>query len=189
MRWIRHSSLEGTHAFLSASSHSWLNYSDEKLVQSYYSYLAKERGTRLHALAAELINERIKLPENNTTFNMYVNDAIGFKLDTEVLLYFSEYCYGTADSIRYDEKNRFLRIHDLKTGTIPASMDQLLIYSAIFFLEYDIDVKSTDVELRIYQNDDVLISNPSIDEIFPVMDKIISSDKVLQNLRKDYNDE
>ena len=185
MKWIRHSNLEGTHSFLSASSHSWLNYDDDKLVQSYYNYIAKQRGTELHALASELIDKRIKLPDIRKTFNMYVNDAIGFKLDTEVLLYYSEFCYGTADAIRYDERKNFLRIHDLKTGVVKASMDQLLIYSALFFLEYDIDAKKTDVELRLYQNDDILVANPGIDDILPVMDKIVSSDKVLQKIREE----
>ena len=189
MKWMQHSSLEGTHAFLSASNHSWLNYDDEKLVQSYYSYLAKLRGTELHALAADLIKHKVKLERNTRTFNMYVNDAVGFKMDPEVLLYYSPYCYGTADAIKYEDKNHFLRIHDLKTGTIPASMDQLLIYSALFFLEYDIDAHKTDVELRIYQNNDISIFTPGIDDIIPVMDKIITSNKVLEQLREDEENE
>lgn len=185
MRWMQHSSLEGTHAFLSASSHSWLNYDDEKLVKSYYSYLAKARGTELHAVAADLIKHKIKLEPNNKTFNMYVNDAIGYKLDPEVLLYYSPFCYGTADTIRYDADKKFLRIHDLKTGNIPASIDQLMIYAALFFLEYDISVHETEMELRIYQNDDIMIARPGIDDIIPVMDKIVSSNKVLEQLRED----
>lgn len=185
MRWIKYSRLEGSHALLSPSSHSWLNYSDEKLAQFYYSQKAKEKGTRLHELAAQLINERIKLPDKPTTFNMYVNDAIGFKLEPEKQLYYSDYCYGTADAIRYYENNKFLRIHDLKTGLTPASMDQLMIYAAIFFLQYDIDVKETSVELRIYQNDDIIQHNPEMDELYPIMDKIVSSDKLLQSLERD----
>lgn len=185
MRWMRHSNLEGTHAFLSASTHSWLNYDDEKLVKSYYSYLAKARGTELHEVAADLIKHKIKLEANKKTFNMYVNDAIGYKLDPEVLLYYSPFCYGTADAIRYDADKKFLRIHDLKTGTVPASMDQLLIYAALFFLEYDISVHETEMELRIYQNDDIMIARPGIDDIIPVMDKIVSSNKVLEQLRED----
>lgn len=189
MKWIKHSSLEGTHAFLSASGHSWLNYDDEKLVKTYYSYLAKLRGTELHEIAADLIRHKIKLEPNGKTFNMYVNDAIGFKMDPEVVLYYSPFCYGTADAIRYDPNKKFLRIHDLKTGNVPASMDQLLIYAGLFFLEYDIEVRETDVELRLYQNDDILIANPGIDNIIPVMDKIVSSNKVLEQLREDESNE
>ena len=189
MKWIKHSSLEGTHAFLSASSHSWLNYDDDKLVKSYYSYMAKLRGTELHELAAVMIKHKVKAERNTKTFNMYVNDAIGFKMEPEVLLYYSPFCYGTADAIRYDDNEHFLRIHDLKTGTVPASMDQLLIYAALFFLEYDIDPHKTDVELRLYQNDDFLIAHPGIDDIIPVMDKIVSSNKVLEQLREDESNE
>lgn len=185
MRWNNHFQLEGQHAFLSASKHSWLNYDDEKLVSSYFNFLATQRGTELHAIAADLIAHKIKVKETHKTFNMYVNDAIGFRLEPEKVLFYSDNCFGTADAIRYDERNHFLRIHDLKTGVTPASMDQLYIYAGLFFLEYDIDVKSTEIELRIYQNDDILISNPGLDEIVPVMDKIISSDKIIEQIKRE----
>ena len=80
MRWMRHSNLEGSHAFLGASKLSWLNYDDDKIVESYYSFLATQRGTKLHEIAAQLIEQKILLPKTTQTFNMYVNDAIGFNL-------------------------------------------------------------------------------------------------------------
>ena len=139
MRWNRHSRLEGQHAFLGASKHSWINYDEEKLTEAYYSYLASQRGTKLHAIAAELIANRIKLPPTNATFNKYVNDAIGFRMKPEQPLYFSDNCFGTADAIAYSEDEQFLRIHDLKTGITPVAdkygnLPQLEIYAALFFL-------------------------------------------------------
>lgn len=186
MRWMRHSNLEGSHAFLGASKYSWLNYDDDKIVESYYSFLATQRGTRLHELAAKLIEEKVTLPKTTQTFNMYVNDAIGFRLRPEQVLYFSDNCYGTADAIGFDEKEYFLRIHDLKTGVTPASIHQLEIYAALFFLEYDIPVNEVDMELRIYQNDDILIENPTIEDIAPIMDKIVTFDKIIEQIKKEY---
>ena len=190
MRWNRHSRLEGQHAFLSASKHSWINYDEEKLTEAYYSYLASQRGTKLHAIAAELIANRIKLPATNATFNKYVNDAIGFRMKPEQPLYFSDNCFGTADAIAYSEDEQFLRIHDLKTGITPVTdkygnLPQLEIYAALFFLEYDLDLNETDIELRVYQNDDIIISNPGIDRIAPIMDKIVAYDKIIDQIKRE----
>ena len=35
------------------------------------------------------------------------------------------------------------------------------------------------MELRIYQNDEVIVHNPGYDEIVPIMDQIVRFDKVL----------
>ena len=188
MRWIRHSNLEGSHAFLGASKYSWLNYDEDKLTESYYNFLATQRGTELHALAAELIKNKVRLPKTTQTFNMYVNDAIGFNLKPEQVLYFSDNCFGTADAIGFDERKGFLRIHDLKTGVTPASLHQLEIYAALFFLEYDIPVNDTEIEIRLYQNDDVIADNPGIEEIAPIMDKIITFDKIIEQIKKENGD-
>ena len=190
MRWNRHSRLAGAHAFLGASKHSWLSYDEDKLTETYYSYLATARGTKLHAIAAELIENRIKLPPTTATLNRYVNDAIGFRMKPEQLLYYSDNCFGTADTISYSETDRFLRIHDLKTGTTPVSdkygnLPQLEIYAALFFLEYDLDLNETDIELRVYQNDDILIENPGIEQIAPIMDKIIAFDKLIESIKRE----
>ena len=190
MRWNRHSSLEGAHAFLGASKHSWLNYDEDKLVETYYSYLASERGTKLHAIAAELIENRIKLPQTNATLNKYVNDAIGFRMKPEQLLYYSDNCFGKADTISYSEEDHFLRIHDLKTGVTKVTdkygnIPQLEIYAALFFLEYDLDVSETDIELRVYQNDDIIIENPGVEQIAPVIDKIVAFDKIIEQIKRE----
>lgn len=183
MNFNRHFELEGKHAFLSPSQYHWINYDEAKLINSYSNFKAKERGTRLHALAKELIDLRIKLPKSKKTLNMYVNDAIGFKMTTEQPLYFSENCFGTADTISF--KGNLLRIHDLKSGVTPASMNQLLIYSALFCMEYEFDPKDIDAELRIYQSDEVLIHEPCADEILPIMDKILIFDKVIKQIREE----
>lgn len=190
MRWNRHSRLVGAHAFLGASKHSWLSYDEDKLTETYYSYLATARGTKLHAIAAELIENRIKLPPTTATLNRYVNDAIGFRMKPEQLLYYSDNCFGTADTISYSEADQFLRIHDLKTGNTPVSdkygnLPQLEIYAALFFLEYDLDLNETDIELRVYQNDDIIIENPGIEQIAPIMDKIIAFDKLIESIKRE----
>lgn len=183
MIFNKHFGLEGQHAFLGASQYHWLNYTDEKLAERYKNWKASERGTRLHALASELIDMRVKLPKTKQTLNMYVNDGIGYSMTTEQVLYFSENCFGTADSISFNKD--FLRIHDLKTGVIPAHMEQLEIYAALFCLEYKKRPGDIGIELRIYQNDDKIIFTPETEDIFVIMDKIISFDKLLTELKGD----
>ena len=189
MRWMKHSRLEGQHAFLSASKHSWLNYTDDKLINSYNNFLATQRGTKLHELAKRLIEEQVYLPDEQRTLNMYVNDSIDAGLRPEQPLYFSENCFGTADAIGFDEREGILRIHDLKTGINPASMDQLLIYAGLFFLEYDIPVHDIYSELRIYQNNEIDIFKPTLEDIVPVMDAIIHCDEIIESIKKENGDE
>ena len=172
-----HSNLVGQHAFLGASKYHWLNYNDEKLANSFFNYRASEEGTKLHEFAALCIKLNQKLARSKKTLNLYVNDAIGFRMTPEQVLYYSEYCFGTADAISF--RDNFLRIHDLKTGVTPTHMEQLMIYAALFCLEYDVSPFDIGMELRIYQNDDVLICNPTAEEIVPVMNKIVHLDKLL----------
>lgn len=183
MNFMNHSELVGQHAFLSASKYHWLNYDDEKLAQRYLAAAAIKRGTELHAFAANCIELGIKLPSSKKTLNMYVNDAITYKMRPEVVLLYSENCFGTADAISF--RKNMLRIHDLKTGVEPASMNQLMVYAAIFCLEYRIKPGEITTELRIYQNDEALIHKPEADEILPIMDKIIKADKIIKKLREE----
>ena len=177
----KHSNLEGEHAFLGASRYHWINYSEDKLRDYYKNYMASNKGSMLHAFAAQCITLGQKLPRSSKTLNMYVNDAIGYRLSPEQVLYFSDNCFGTADAIGF--KNNFLRIHDLKTGVIPGHMEQLEIYAALFCLEYKFKPSNIDIELRIYQNDEVLIFNPTAEDIVPIMDKIITFDKIIDQLK------
>ena len=183
MNWNNHSNLSGQHAFLGASKYHWINYNDEKMIEAYRNYKAAERGTELHEFAAQCIRLRQKLKGTANLAN-YVNDAIGFGMTPEVVLYFSEYCFGTADTIKFDEKKGFLRIHDLKTGTIPAHIEQLEVYAALFCLEYHVKPGDIQTELRIYQNDDIMIFEPSVENIAPIMDKAITATKILRSLNE-----
>lgn len=182
MNFNNHSKLEGQHAFLGASKYHWINYDDEKLAQSYTNFLAAQEGTILHEFAAQCIKLGQKLSSSKKTINRYVNDAIGFKMVPEQVLFYSENCFGTADSILF--RNNLLRIHDLKTGVIPAHMEQLEIYAALFCLEYDVRPANIDMELRIYQNDEILYHNPTAEDIVPIMDKIITFDKVINKIKE-----
>ena len=118
---------------------------------------------------------------------MYVNDGIGYKMTPEQALYYSFNCFGTADTISFrKERGRehsILRIHDLKTGVTPAHMEQLMLYAALFCLEYDINPNDIDIELRIYQNNERIIFEPEADEIRHMMDRIVTSDKILLQIQ------
>ena len=181
MKFIKHSNLEGLHAPFSASQSYWLRYDDNKAVDTYINMKAAALGTRLHAWAKEAIDLGLKQARTNKTICAYINDAIGFKMSTEVVLYYSERFFGTADAISF--KNNFLRVHDLKTGKGPVHREQLLVYVALFCLEYKVkpgDLKGC--ECRIYQNDEGDIFNPTAEDILPIMDRIVHLDKILSKI-------
>lgn len=180
MRFNNHRNLEGLHAPFSPSQSSWLRYDDNKVVEVYTNKKASEMGTLLHAWAKQTIDLKIKQPKSRKTIYAYVNDAIGFNMNTEVVLYYSDRFFGTADAISF--RNGKLRIHDLKTGKIPAHMEQLEVYAALFCLEYKVKPGDINFELRIYQNDDILVHNPTAEDILPIMDKIVHLDKILEKL-------
>lgn len=181
MTFNDHSRLAGQHAFLSASKYHWINYDPDKIASAYTNFMATEKGTELHEFAAKCITLGQKLPRSKKTLNNYVNDAIGFRMTPEQVLYFPENCFGTADSICF--RDDILRIHDLKTGVIPAHMEQLYIYDALFCLEYRIKPKNIQIENRIYQSDDILIANPGEEEIEPIMEKIREFDPIIAKLK------
>ena len=206
MNWNRHNNLEGSHAFLSASKYSWLTKTNEELIQSYTNSFAQSIGTLSHAFAADYIRFREKLRKSDSralkidlmrrgipeyaidiraffpTVMNYVNDAIDFMMDPEILLYYSDLCYGTADAIQVADN--VLRIHDLKTGATVAKMEQLKVYAALFYLEYGYKPERLRTELRIYQNDDILVHEPEVCEIREVMNAIVEKDRVLQKLKE-----
>lgn len=182
MNFRKHGNLEGMHAFLGASKYHWINYDADKIAASYLNHLATIRGTELHEFAAQCIRLGQKLPKSHKTLNMYVNDAIGYKMIPEQILVYSENCFGTTDAISF--RNNFLRIHDLKTGVTPAKIEQLMIYAALFCLEYEIKPGSIEMELRIYQNNEILHHEPTAEEILPIMDKIITFDKIIDNIKE-----
>lgn len=180
MNFTKHSNLEGLHAPFSASKSQWLRYDDAKAVEVYRNKQAAALGTRLHEWAAETISLGIKQARTKKTLNAFVNDAIGFKMSPEVVLYYSDRFFGTADAISF--RDNVLRIHDLKTGKTSVHMEQLMVYAALFCLEYRVKPGEIEMELRLYQNDEILYFNPTAEDIAPIMDKIVHFDKLLQKL-------
>ena len=183
MIFNQHLNLIGKHAFLSASKYHWLSYSEDKLDRVYLASLAAQRGTELHAFAHEAIRLGVRLGRSHKTLNMYVNDAIGYRMTPEQILYYSDNAFGTADCIGF-RRNK-LRVHDLKTGSSPASEHQLEVYAGLFCLEYKFRPNEIDIELRIYQNDDVRVYEPDPDVIFHVMDRIITFDKRIDVIKQE----
>lgn len=211
MNFNRHSDKEGKHAILSASSWRWLNDDRDSLIRRITGQYAQSIGTILHAVACKHIKYRIKLnkyDKKNVMLELltngipgfvidamdfdkifenlmtYVNDGVGFKMHPEVVLFYSDNFFGTADAISFNENERFLRIHDYKSGVIPAHIEQLEIYAALFCLEYRFKPYEISTELRIYQNNDVLYHNPEPDEIAQVADTIVDLDKFLTQIKK-----
>lgn len=182
MNFNVHSELKDAHSFLSPSNYHWLNYTPEKLEAVYNNQKSKEEGVVLHAFASIAIHKRIKLANMKKALHMFVNDAIGFKMTSEQVLYYSDNSFGTADAISF--KDNFLRIHDLKTGFTKPSFKQLDIYAALFCLEYGVDPNNIEVEERLYQGNGFEVSVPEPLYIQNVMDKIIEFDVILENIKQ-----
>ena len=183
MKFNNHFDLEGKHAFLGASKYHWINYDDEKVANAFKNFMAVQRGTELHEFAATCIRLRQKLPRTDKTLNMYVNDAIDFAMTPEQVLFYSENCFGTADAICF--RNNWLRIHDFKSGVTPTHMEQLMIYAALFCLEYKYKPGDIKMELRIYQNNEKMIFNPTAEDIGPIIDRIIISDRIIKRIKEE----
>ena len=207
MIFNEHSDLKGKHAVLGASQHAWLNDDDEKLVQRYINSFATVIGTAVHEYAAKRISRNLRMYDNVSEKNAlllyllekdipwrvisidrlfynlmpYVNDCIGFKMRTEQPIAYSDISFGTADAICYSRNT--LRIHDLKTGTTPADMDQLMVYAGWFYLEYkkQVNFQKSKTELRIYQNNEVLCYTPTNQDISGIMEKIVHGSVTIEN--------
>lgn len=207
MIFNKHSELEGKHAVLGASKHSWLNDNDDQLIARYINSYSQPIGTLVHSYAKDRIAYRLPMDDNLSEKNAlllyllqngipfrvididrlfynllpYVNDAIGFKMTPELVVCYSEFIFGTADTLSYGRN--VLRIHDLKTGTNPASMDQLMIYAALFYLEYkkQVNFQKSRTELRIYQNNEVLCHSPTQKDISAIIETVIHDNEVIEN--------
>lgn len=180
INFYQHKNLKGLHAPFSPSQSSWLRYDDEKAIRVLQNKKAAEMGTRLHEWAKTTIDLGIRQPRSKKTLYSYVNDAIGFMMDTEVILWYSDLCFGTADAISF--RDNMLRIHDLKTGEKPVSMEQLEIYAALFCLEYHINPRNIKMELRIYQNDEIIYHEPTAEDIEPIMEHIVHLDEIYRKM-------
>lgn len=181
MRFKDHSKIAGSHALLSPSNYHWVNDNEQKMDARIHASFSARRGSDLHDLAQRLITLGVKLPETAATLNRYVNDSIGFRLTPEQTLYYSPNCFGTADAIGF--RNDKLRIFDLKTGITKSSVMQLIIYAALFCLEYDFKPIDLQMEFRIYQNDDVEVYDGDPIEVTAVMSQIVVYDRRIEELR------
>lgn len=181
MIFNKHSELAGRHAFLSASKYHWINYDEDKIDRMYIANMAAQRGTEIHAFAHEAIRLGIKLPQSKKTLHMYVNDALGYRMSPEQILYYSDNSFGTPDAISF--RRNLLRIHDLKTGVTQTSEHQLEVYAALFCLEYRIKPVEIEIELRIYQNNEVRIYEADPMSITNIMDKIVTFDRRINAIR------
>lgn len=182
MIFNKHLNLVGRHAYLGASQYHWINYDDEKLADRFNGMLAKQVGTELHEFAALCIKLKQKLPKSNKSLNTYINDAIGFRMIPEQLLYFSDNCFGTADAILF--KDNYLRIHDYKSGVVPAHIEQLLIYDALFCLEYKVKPTDITIENRIYQSGEVIVVFPEASDIISIMERIVSFNNIIEKIKQ-----
>ena len=207
MNWNTHSNLVGKHALFSPSGYHWLNYDMEGeefpdlVFKKYKAQYATIIGSVLHEYAEKRIKYRLRMyktEKNNVMMYLldsgvpmsvidldsmydnrmhYVNDAIGFQMEPEIVLYYSENCFGTTDAIYY--RNKELRIHDYKSGLVPAHMEQPLIYAGLFCLEYGIKTIDISTHLRIYQFNEIVEDNPEPDKIQEVTERIITLDKIV----------
>lgn len=183
MRFNDHSRYADSHALLSPSKYSWINYDEEKLDSMVFKTMAARRGTDLHDVAQRLIRLGVQLPQTPQTLNQYVNDCIGFRLTPEQTLFYSPNCFGKADAVGF--RKNLLKIFDLKTGVTECKFEQLRVYAALFCLEYDCKPMNIKIELRIYQNDEVRIEEGDVLEIMSIMDKIVYFDRRLNEVSEE----
>jgi hypothetical protein len=183
MIFNQHSGFSTKHAFLSPSNYHWLNYTEDKLALRYDAFRAARRGTDLHTLAHNAIRLGIKLSQGNRALSSYVTDGINYRMNCEQILYYTENCFGQADTIAF--RRHKLRIHDLKTGIITTSIKQLEVYAAIFCLEYNVDPYEIEIELRIYQRDEIRAYEPPSEAIANIMDIIVDFDKQIERMKED----
>lgn len=147
----------------------------------YNKYFNNDYST-VNSYGEKLLNYLAYLPrEVYDTLKHYINDAIGFRMTVEQpLVYpgFEDYIRGTTDAICF--RNGLLRIHDLKTGSHKADIEQLEVYAALFCLEYNIKPSEIAYELRLYQIDGIEIANPTVEDILPIVDSIISIGRIIK---------
>lgn len=216
MIWIDHSRdfPTGSHALFSPSQPSWVNDKEpEDVFKRCASANASTIGSIVHEEACECIQTKTKYTKKEAVkvltkrlvlnkisrsvfdpeflagnFVNYVNDAIGYDMEPEKPLVYSKWCAGWADAIAFDEKKRILRIHDLKTGVIPAKFLQLELYAGLFFLEYgnvlDVNPGNVSIELRIFQGGEVNEEFPTAEVIVPLMDSIIWHTKIMHSIEE-----
>jgi hypothetical protein len=180
VRWNRHLNLQGEHAFLSPSQYHWVNYTPARLLERWTAAQAGAYGNAQHEYAHREIQAG-RISSLVGTVGLYINDAIKYRMQCEQVLFYSENCFGTADTICF--RRKVLRIHDLKTGVAKRSVHQLEVYAALFCLEYGIDPFQIRIELRIYQADEVAVWDADPEDIAFIMDRIQEFDRLLNYRR------
>ena len=206
MIFNRHLELEGRYALMSPSKPFWIGESDDAFLKRLVSGYASQIGNILHEEARKYITHRFKarksdkqnlimalleggipravintldMDRQTANFMNYVNDSVSFMMEPEVTLKYSDYCFGHTDAIFYSDTDRVLRINDMKTGTSPVHMEQLLGYAGQFCLEYAVNPKSLKLcELRIYQNGDIIFDNPTSDMLMTLINEIRHKDEL-----------
>lgn len=214
MNYEKYSNLVGKHAMFSPSSISLADKTDKDIIRYWARKYIPEIGTALHDIARAHIKNRIKLTrysksevllslidtykiplaviERTIDFDVkyhnlmtYVNDGIKHRMVPEQILYLSNLCFGTADTISSldsVERTGMLRIHDLKTGDTPAKMFQLENYAALFCLNYNYKPVDLEMELRIYQSGEVLYHNPDPNDIQLTMDQYKNANQLINDI-------
>lgn len=206
MNWNSHSNLIGKHALFNPSGYTWMNYDLENggidsVFQRYKAQYATVIGTTLHEYAETRIKHRLTMMKGEKNgvlmylldkgiprsvidldymydnLRHYVNDSIGFKMDPEVVLFYSDNCFGTTDAIYFRDKH--LRIHDYKSGKGTPHIEQPRAYAALFCLEYGIKPKDIETELYIYHSDEVIEEMTDPEIIENTMKQIIELDKII----------
>lgn len=149
-----------------------------------YKYLDKDK--KVSEFSMTLVQSLTSLPPDVfETIKMFINDAIGFRMSPEVKLKYSDVHHGTADAMSFNEKTKTLKISDLKTGEGKPKIEQLFIYAALFCLEYKYKPADIYIELKIYQHGEIFEYHPSVDEIVPIIDVIISHNKVILKINSE----
>lgn len=153
----------------------------ENLETYLYSKYYDDNTESISEYGKKILEEIAYLPkEVFGTTRVYIFDGVSFKMTPERPLVYSSYFYGTTDSISFRDNK--LRIHDLKTGSVAAHMEQLYIYAALFCLEYNVKPTDIEMELRIYQNNEIICDNPGADTIMSIMNLIVKRDKELRKV-------
>lgn len=111
---------------------------------------------------------------------LFIGDSIGFHMESEQKLKLSNKINGTADAVRFYPKENLLRVSDLKTGSRPAKIEQVLIYAALYCYENRLDPLKTNFETRIYQNGVIHIEQPDKEDINDIYKNIVHKNEVLK---------
>lgn len=148
----------------------------------FQKYQLINPDNKSYAYGMNILKQVSTIPrEAFETAKNYINDGIGFRMEVEQPLVYSEFFFGTADTISFRDNE--LRIHDYKSGDHPAAMDQLMVYASLFCLEYEFKPKDIRTELRIYQFGEYIVCNPVVDDLEDIMGKIIYANKLAEKIK------